>query len=177
MPNQASFIDHHQIRIGGITKASLLKELEARGVQLNPFAHELFAHDGFTTLTAQVDINVIQVSVAQLGLAGGGTFDQIIEHALARGYALCPLELGPHFRLQFMHQAEGFLGHPLSANCKPPGSITVASQPIVQSDDVPKGFYLRVIEGVPWLRGYRSWAGHVYASGDVFAFAAGVDTA
>jgi hypothetical protein len=168
---------NHQVRIGSVAKPDLLKELEARGVQLNPFAHELFAHDGFTTLAKPVEINVVQISAAQLGLAGGGTFDQIVERALARGYALCPLELGPHFRLQFMHQAEGFLGYPPSANCKPPGSITVASQPIEQSDDVPKGFYLRVMEGVPWLRGYRSWAGHVYAPGDVFAFAAGVDTA
>ncbi|MFM2398105.1 MAG: hypothetical protein RL341_262 [Pseudomonadota bacterium] len=161
---------HHQARIGGITKPDLLKKLEAHGVKLNPFAYELFAHDGFTTLPVPVNINVVELSVSQLGLASGGTFDQVVEHALARGYCLCPLELGPHFRLQFMHQAEGFVGYPPSANCKPPGSITVASQPIAQSDDVPKGFYLRVIEGVRWLRGYRSWAGHGYAPADVFAF-------
>jgi hypothetical protein len=128
-------------------------------------------HDGFTTLSTPQVIDVVQISVSALGLPGGGTFDQVVEHALARNYSLCPLELGPHFRLQFMDQAEGFLGYPPSVNRKPPGSITVASQPIAQSDDVPKGFYLRVIEGVPWLRGYRSWAGHVYAPADVFAFA------
>jgi hypothetical protein len=166
---------HHQVRIGGTAKTDLLKQLEAHGVKLNPFAYELFAHDGFTTLPAPVEIGVIQVSAAELGLADGGTFDQVIANALARGYSLCPLELGPYFRLQFMHQAEGFIGYPPSANRKPPGSITVASQPIAQSDDVPKGFYLRVMEGVPWLRGYRSWAGHGYAPADVFAFGAAAD--
>lgn len=165
----------HQVRIGGIAKSDLLKQLEARGVQLNPFAHELFAHDGFTTLDTPTQIDVIQISVAQLGLTEGGTFAQIVECAVARGYSLCPLELGPHFRLQCMDQPEGCLGYPPSVNRKPPGSITIASQPVAQSDDVPKGFYLRVIEGVPWLRGYRSWAGHVYVPADVFAFGAHTD--
>jgi hypothetical protein len=83
---------------------------------------------------------------------------------------LCPLELGPHLRLQFTDQPEGSLGQPVSQNCAPPGSLTVASAPLAQDDETPKGFYLRRIEGVLWLRGYRSWPGHIWSPQDMFVF-------
>ena len=54
--------------------------------------------------------------------------------------------------------------------CAPPGSITVASAPLDDRDDTPKGFYLRRIESTLWLRGYRSWSGHRWSCEDVFAF-------
>jgi len=46
----------------------------------------------------------------------------------------------------------------------------VASAPLAQDDETPKGFYLRRIEGVLWLRGYRSWPGHIWSPQDMFVF-------
>ena len=158
------------LRVGGVVKADLLNQLLKQGVQLNPLAFQLFSDDGFQTSVEQRTLAVVQVSVAELGLSQGGVFQEIAARALARGYSLCPLELGPHLRLTYADQAEGFLGQPPSQKCAPPGSVTVASQPISEDDDTPKGFYLRVIEGLPWLRGYRSWPGHVWAPTDVLAF-------
>ena len=37
-------------------------------------------------------------------------------------------------------------------------------------DEVPKGFYLRRIEGVLWLRGYRAGAEHVWSPDDRLLF-------
>ena len=158
------------LRVGGVVKTDLLNQLLKQGVQLNPLAFQLFSDDGFQTSVEQRTLAVVQVSVAELGLSQGGVFQEIAARALARGYSLCPLELGPHLRLTYADQAEGFLGQPPSQKCAPPGSVTVASQPISEDDDTPKGFYLRVIEGLPWLRGYRSWPGHVWAPTDVLAF-------
>jgi len=158
------------LRVGGVAKSDLLNQLCEAGVGLNPLALALFSNDGFLTSAEQRTLRLAQRSVAQLGLSQGGTFDEIAARALAQGLSLCPLELGPHYRLAFPDQEEGALGQALFRDCAPPGSVTVASQPISADDDMPKGFYLRVIQGVPWLRGYRSWPGHIWSPSDVLAF-------
>ena len=86
------------------------------------------------------------------------------------GLSLCPLELAPHLRLQYLDQPEGYSGHPPSQHRAPPGSITVASAQLSEDDDLPKGFYLRRIEGVLWLRGYRCGAEHIWSPEDHFVF-------
>ena len=154
-----------------MTKSELLSQLESARVRLNEAAQVLFADDRFTTSPASSLVEIVELSVANLGFgSGGATFDQIVAQATAVGLSLCPLELGPHFRLQYADQPEGSLGKPASQHRAPPGSITVASGLLANDDDTPKGLYLRRIEGVLWLRGYRSWPGHVWSPDDVFAF-------
>jgi len=158
------------IRTGGASKAELLSQLERAGVQLNDAARRLFDDERFTTSPVSSLVEIAEVSVAGLGLHDGATMAQIVEQAAARSLALCPLELAPHFRLQYTDQPEGFLGHPPSQHRAPPGSVTVASASLDEDQDTPKGFYLRIIEGTPWLRGYRSWAGHIWSPEDSLAF-------
>ena len=159
------------ILIGGASKPELLYQLQLAGVRLNEAAEALFADERFTTLAAVSPIEIVELSVANTGLHSGATIAQIVEQAAAMGLSLCPLELGPHFRLQYTDQPEGFLGQPPSQHRAPPGSVTVASAPLGEDEDTPKGFYVRRIEGSLWLRGYRSWAGHVWSPEDVFVFA------
>ena len=158
------------LRIGGVSKSSLLNQLHDCGVQINALGFDLFSNDQFRPATEQVTVKVVQASVAELCLSQGGRFDEIAASALKQSLSLCPIELGPHLRLASLDQKEGSIGLPLSRNCAPPGSVTVASAPISEDDAIPKGFYLRVIEGVPWLRGFRSWHGHVWAPADTFVF-------
>ncbi len=158
------------IRVGGERKSELLCQLQLAGVRLNEAAQGLFADDRFTTSAFSSVIEIAELSVASLGLHNGATFAQIVEQGASIGLSVCPLELGPHFRLQFTDQPEGFLGPPLSQHRAPPGSVTVASTPLADDEDTPKGFYLRRIEGVLWLRGYRSWPGHLWNPEDVFVF-------
>jgi len=100
----------------------------------------------------------------------GHSIDQIHERAAQLGLLLCPLELGPHLRLQFLEQPEGSVGYPPSQHRAPPGSITVASPELVQDECTPKGFYLRHIEGILWLRGYRSGPEHLWSPEDRLVF-------
>ena len=58
-----------------------------------------------------------------------------------------------------------------------PGAVVVASPPLDERDETPKGFYLRRIHGVLWLRGYWSWAGHVWSPQDVLVFRRSGDAA
>jgi len=157
-------------RIGGVPKEELLSRLQGAGVLLNDAAQALFADARFTTSSVSSLVETVQVSVAALGFPDGATFAMVVERAATNGLLLCPLELGPHLRLQFTDQPEGSLGQPASKHCAPPGSLTLASAAVAEDDETPKGFYLRRIEGDLWLRGYQSWQGHNWSPQDVFVF-------
>jgi hypothetical protein len=159
------------VRAGGATKAELLSRLAEARVRLNQAAHDLFADVRFETSATPYVLETIECSVADLGLPRGGTIAHIFEQAGAMGLSVCPLEVGPHLRLQLTLQAEGFLGHPASRHRAPPGSVTVASAALSDDEETPRGFYLRRIEGTLWLRGYRCDAEHGWRPEDVFVFA------
>lgn len=159
------------VQIGGVNKAELLRRLAAAQVQLNAAGQQLFADDRFGTAAQPEQVLVRQISVAGLGLADGGRMAQILDAAARRGLGPCPLELAPHLRLLLLDQQEGALGFAPTRHRAPPGSIKVVSVPLSEDDELPKGFYLRRIEGTLWLRAYWSWAGHVLQPDEQLIFA------
>ncbi len=169
-------IERH-VRIGGVPKEKLLANLTQQGVQLNEAGRTLFDRDDFTTSERTTVVRTVELSVADLGFADGAASEVLFQAATQLGLSLCPLELGPHLRLQFMDQPEGHMGYPPPKHCAPPGSLTVASPPLVLDEEVPKGFYLRRIEGVLWLRGYWCGPDHLWSPADRLVFAAGENTA
>jgi hypothetical protein len=170
-PNESDDLPiSRMLLIGGVSKFDLLQRLEASGVELNDAGRVLFADPRFSTSESPSVVETVETSVAALGFPDGATYSQILEAAVCRKLDLCPLELGPHFRLQCLGQSEGFVGQSASQHRAPPGSITVASQPLSEDDNIPKGFYLRRISGVLWLRGYHSGPDHVWSPEDRFLF-------
>jgi hypothetical protein len=155
---------------GGMNPTQLLEELKANHIQLNASAITLFEHPNFVTSTHQSQFWVVQVSVADLGFANGATTQEIYAQAKLHGLELCPIEFAVFYRMQYLEQPEGSIGFAPTQHCAPPGSVTVAAEAISADDTVPKGFYLRRIEGVLWLRGYHCDATHVWSPQDVFAF-------
>ncbi len=158
------------VRIGGMSKSELLRVVREHNVQLNRAAEALFEDRRFTTLSREDSIEIEALSVAELGFGEGATYGQITARALESGLIECPLELGPHLRLQFLSQPDGADGMPLTHGRAPPGSITVASPPLDDTGETAKGFYLGRVDGVLWLRGYWSRAGHVWSPEDVLVF-------
>ena len=161
------------VRIGGVDKLELLQDLRTHKVQLNRAADMLFEDSRFVPLGQSQVVEIVALSVAELSFGEGATYRQLTARARELGLAECPLELGPHLRMQFLDQPEGSAGFPATPHRVPPGSITVASVPLDERDETPKGFYLRRIDGVPWLRGYWSWAGHTWSPEDRFVFVRG----
>jgi hypothetical protein len=159
-----------RVYVGGVTKSELLAELERRGVRLNEIARQIFAHPGFRTYETQSVQAIADVSVGELGLLHGAITEKILEVAGEAGLSPCALELAPHFRLQYIDQPEGHRGRPPSAHRAPPGSLTIATQPLAEAGGMALGFYLRRIDGILWLRGYRAPADHVWDPGDRFVF-------
>lgn len=163
------------VRIGGVAKAALLWALGEHRVHLNEAAGVLFEDARFIPGSASRVIEIVARSVADLGFPEGATYAQLTARAAAEGLVECPLELGPHLRLQFLDQAGGVAGSAMTHGRAPAGSITIASPPLDESDETPKGFYLRRVDGVLWLRGYWSWPGHVWSPDDVLVFGRGND--
>ena len=159
------------VLIGGQTKVELLDRLARSGVEINESGKLLFASDRFITSHAPTPLATVELSVRDLGFPEGATLSEILAGAQRVGLRPGPLELGPHLRLQLLDQPEGFSGQPVWKHRAPPGSITIASEPLSDDDEFPKGFYLRRIEGTPWLRGYRCGPGHVWDPDDRVLFA------
>ena len=159
-----------KVSIGGLSKSALLDRLASTGVEINSIGLQLFADESFRTLELPTIVESVQTTVAELGLPHGGVFAQVIKAAQERDLALCQLELGPHLRLALLDQVEGAQGFEKTQHKAPPGAITVMSQPISEHGGEVRGFYLRRIEGTLWLRGYKSWSGHVWDPEDMLLF-------
>ncbi|MCM3740310.1 helicase [Oceanobacillus luteolus] len=157
------------IEVRGLTKSQLIDIMHQQSIAMNEYAKKLFSDDRFITSHAKYRLKIFDVTVEDLGFTNGATLPQIFKKAIKLGLELCPLELGPHLRLEYVDQPEGYLGTP-SKNQAPSGSITIAPEIISEDDDFPKGFYLRKIEGVLWLRGYIADHLHVWNPDDHFVF-------
>jgi hypothetical protein len=158
------------VEVGGRTGAELLDDLKQAGVELNESGLVLLGSERLRDRTERRPLVTVVLSVRNFGLPQGGRMSEICRRAEELGLSRCPLELGPYFRLQYLDQPEGYWGHPVTKHRAPPGSITIASKPVSDDDKFPKGFYLRRIAGVLWLRGYVSDDLHVYDPDDHLAF-------
>ena len=157
------------VEVGGLTKSQLIHKIKQESILINELGKTLFNDDKFTTSDSKYKLEIVELTVQDLGLLEGGTINQVFGKANQLGLELCPLELGPYLRLAYLDQPEGDLNrHQLHK--APDGSITVASQILAEDHDFPKGFYLRRIDGTLWLRGYVCDDTHIWEPGDHFIF-------
>lgn len=163
-------INFRTVVVGGLTKSQLIQKLQQYSILMNEYGERLFADDIFTTSDTKYSLQTVELTVSNLGFPDGANTVQIFERASELGLELCPLELGAHLRLEYLDQPEGYLGNPLQRQQAPSGSITIASEILNEDDDFPKGFYLRRINGVLWLRGYLADHLHVWNHDDHFIF-------
>jgi len=156
-----------RLRLGWLPRAELVDTLQDAGVSLNPHALTLLAGPAFES-TEDRTVDVTLRSVGAVGLRDGAVLADVMEAARAHGLSTCPLSTGPYLRLAMRDQATA-PDSVMSTRQAPTASITVASDRPGGEHD-PRGFYLRTIDGTPWLRGYRCSDDHLWSPDDVFAF-------
>jgi hypothetical protein len=157
------------IEIGGLTKSQLIQKLQQHAISMNKYGERLLSASEFTASETAYELKTVELTVRDLGFPNGATLPQIFRRANELGLDLCPLEAGPYIRLDYLEQAEGIQGN-RSQHQAPTGSITIASEIVREDDAFPKGFYLRKIDGVLWLRGYIADDLHVWNPDDHFIF-------
>jgi hypothetical protein len=140
--------------------------LECAGVQLNDSARALLESSAFDESRTE-SFCVVRRTVEDLHLSGEPSYSAILSGAETQGLHACPLLTGPYLRLALLDQVNA-PDSILSNGSAPSGSLTIAS--LRPTGDLPTGFYLRVIDGVPWLRGYRATEDHHWLPGDSLAF-------
>jgi len=173
MVNQVEFAEGCSpsvISIGDLSKSELLTTLSDNDIHLNQAAKDLFSDHRFQPRLQAVAVRIVALSISDLGFQGGASYCQIVARALELGFFECPLELAPYMRLQFMNQPEASDDPSSTERGAPPGAFTIASRPLDETDQVPKGFYLRHTNGEFWLRGYWSDSSHIWSQEDVFVF-------
>ena len=98
-------------------------------------------------------------------MTNGGTLPQLRQAVLAGGLAPCPPAVAPLLRLQTLDQVnapDSVLRHSRA----PDGSVHVLSPSLSEDPRVHRGFYLRVVDGSPWLRGFMCDDMHVFSGAD-----------
>lgn len=132
----------------------LVEELAATGVQINEFAQVLLESDHYDPAVAgRFTVEIVDLN--DLGFDEPASLPQVYTRAQAAGYALCPLELAPYARMQWLEQEQSGNSVLTGTHSMPDSAVNVASPVLSADHSFPKGFYLRVVDGVPWLRGYR----------------------
>ncbi|QNE34324.1 hypothetical protein [Leifsonia shinshuensis] len=157
-----------RLTVGGSTRAQLRAALESHGVLLNAHASTLLDHEAFDRRDP-VEVSVVERDLRELGLGDGGTLPEVFAAAGEHGLSLCPPDTGPYLRLALRSQPNA-PDSILSAGRSPAGAIKAAAAPLSDDVEFPKGFYLRVVDHVPWLRGYRCDDEYRFSAGDRFAF-------
>ncbi|MFW0118791.1 hypothetical protein ACN08Y_02545 [Rothia sp. P5764] len=132
----------------------LAEQLVATGVQTNKYAQVLLESNYYDPAVSG-RFTVELVNLSDLGFDEPATLQHVYERAQATGYCLCPLELAPYARMQWLEQAQSKTSILSGTHSMPDSAVNVATPVLSEDHTFPKGFYLRVVDGVPWLRGYR----------------------
>ncbi|MBI1311855.1 helicase [bacterium] len=145
-----------RINFGGSTKSELLREFQKHSVSMNAQGETLFTALP-ETHAETYRLETIELTARQLGYPDGAMSAELFGRAAELGLSLCPLELAPYFRLQYLDQPAGFW-------------ITIASPRPTDRGETPTGFYLRRLDDGLWLRGYTADPEHVWDADDHFVF-------
>lgn len=132
-----------EISIGGVSKEQLLRKLADKGIQFNKYANILFDHFLFLPLLQTETFKLVKIKISDLGIDKPCFYQEITNKAAELGLQLCPLYIAAFLRLAYLDQPEG-------------PYLTIASAKPEKDENHPNGFYIRNLENILWLRGYRA---------------------
>ena len=128
------------------------KALKGRGFNIGNWANDILGKPAFTAATEATEIDLVKVTVAELGFKKGARRDQIYERAKELGLELCPSEVGPQLRLQYQDQPNGEW-------------LLIGMEPVADSDGDLNVFGVRRHDSGRWLDGHWGGPGHVWDAG------------
>ena len=131
---------------GLMTADDFRRALKAAGHGIGDWANYILGQRAFTASTKETEVDLVMVSVSELGFPNGATRQEIYQKAQELGLMLCPAEVGPQLRLQYPDQPldQGFL---------------IGMEPIADSDGYPGVFRVGRGGGGSWLGSDYGYAG------------------
>ena len=132
-----------EISVGGVPKNLLINRLVKAGIQFNEYAKTLFEHEAFATDAPVEKLKLVKIKPSDLGLSNPYSLEMVVQQASNLGLRVCPLPVAAFLRLEYLDQVEG-------------PYLTIASARPENDENYPTGFYIRNLENILWLRGYRA---------------------
>jgi hypothetical protein len=155
---------HAQIKVWRTVKVGINKNAdEFRGAlkeddfKISDLANDILSKPAFTVASAKGEIQLVNVSVADLGFKKGATYKDICAKAKELGLELCPNEVGPLLRLQYKDQPKGEY-------------LLIAMEPIIDSDGDPNIFDVERSSGGLWLGNNNGGSDYFWDADDRFIF-------
>ena len=132
--------------------------IKTAGMNIGDYGNDILGKPAFMVSPDEVEVELVNVSVAELGFKDGATRADIYKRASELGLELCPNEVGPQLRLQYTDQPNGEW-------------LLVAMEPITDSDrDLNVFLVERNGDGEQWLRGDRGRPGDFWNGDDRWVF-------
>ncbi|MBU3895871.1 hypothetical protein KKG36_00925, partial [Patescibacteria group bacterium] len=133
------------------------KDLKDNGFSIGDYANGILGKPAFTAATEETEMDLVVISVAELGFKNGATCEHIYARAKKLGLDICPAEVGPQLRLQYKDQPNGEW-------------LVIAMEPIAGSDGDLELFDVeRLVSGL-WLGCSYGGPDGVWNSGNRFVF-------
>lgn len=152
-----------EVWLGGESKDELLKNFKINNIGINELGLQIFNHKDFIPLPTREKFQSVEISVVNLGFLDGAITKEVYQKAEDFGLKLCPTELGPYMRLQYIDRNQPI--DPPKGNWQ-----NIAMKKLSDEPDFPNAFYLRRREDGFWLRGYRASPEYIWDPADRFIF-------
>jgi hypothetical protein len=91
--------------------AAVRNALDDARIAVGDSADEIIGRPAFTFARERTQLDLVLLSVAALGFGQGGTLADVHARAITLGFELCPEEVGPQLRLQYLNQPVGEFLH------------------------------------------------------------------
>lgn len=146
-----------EIKIGGKDKKELQDEMIKDGFKVGDYAKSMLENKEFKTSKTSENIDLVILSVADLGFPEGARRDKIYERAKEMGLEIAPAEVGPQLRLQYADQ-------PMDEY------LVIGMEPISDSSGSPGLFSVPHNSDGRFLDSYRGLPDDGWSSYDRFVF-------
>ena len=90
--------------IGTIPRDKFIPTLKERNMNVNDWSADMMKQNAFTVVEQEQQIDLVNISVRELGFDRATHYDAICARAKELGLELCPPEVGPQLRLQHLDQ-------------------------------------------------------------------------
>ena len=131
--------------------------LKSHRFQIGDRGNDILGRPTFTMATKETEVDLVVVSVAELGFNYGASRGNIYQRAQELGLELCPAEVGPQLRLQYKDQPCGEW-------------LIIGMQPLTGSDGILCVFCVRHQDDGISLYGYGGHATSVWDSDSRWVF-------
>jgi hypothetical protein len=89
------------------TAGEYLQVLKSAKYHISDWVNDILGKAELTCSTEETDVDLVVLSVAELGFKNGSKHSEICVRAMKMGLLLCPVEVGPALRLTYKDQPRG----------------------------------------------------------------------